>query len=146
MRLADQFHGSMRSQVNQDAYATQAERIKLTGRFTVNDIGLLVRTISEHDVVHGTPWDNFRLAHCSLPSWFHFGLDPFSDEYAAQQHRLWSVLTEIDRTYSPPIDEKEAPLAGVDPVRRPGYFIRRDPDSIEHASHHVIAAGMILKH
>jgi 2-polyprenyl-3-methyl-5-hydroxy-6-metoxy-1,4-benzoquinol methylase len=132
--------------MNQVEYTTEAGRIKATAQFNVDDIDLLVRTIGEHDVVRGTPWDDFRLAHCSLPSWFRFGLNPFSDEYVAQQHKLWSVLTAIDRSYSPPIDEKEAPLAGVDAVRRPGYFIRRDSDSLEHASHHIIATGMILKH
>ena len=129
-----------------DAFMTPAERIKTTSQFTVDDIELLVETINEHDVIRGTPWDDFRIAHCVLPSWFRFGLDPFSDEYATQQHKLWSLLTGISRSYTPLIDEKEAPLANVDAVRRPGYFIRRDSDSVEHAAHHVIATGMIMKH
>jgi SAM-dependent methyltransferase len=127
-------------------FSGMAERIKATSQFEVDDIELLVRTISEHDVIRGTPWDDFRLAHCVLPGWFRFGLDPLSDAYAAQQHRLWSLFTGINRAYTPLTDEKEAPIADVDAVRRPGYFIRRDSDSIEHASHHVIASGMIIKH
>jgi 2-polyprenyl-3-methyl-5-hydroxy-6-metoxy-1,4-benzoquinol methylase len=129
-----------------DAFLRPTERIKATSQFTVDDIELLVETINEHDVIRGTPWDDFRIAHCVLPGWFSFGLDPFSDEYATQQHKLWSLLTKISRSYTPLIDEKEAPLANVDAVRRPGYFIRRDSDSVEHAAHHVIATGMVIKH
>ncbi len=129
-----------------DAFPSPQERIKTTAQFTVDDIELLVEAINKHDVIRGTPWDDFRLAHCVLPSWFDFGLDPVSAEYAAQQHRLWSMFTSLGRSYSPVIDEKEAPLANVDAVRRPGYYIRRDSDSVEHASHHVIATGMVVKH
>lgn len=46
----------------------------------------------------------------------------------------------------PEIDEKEVPLVDVDAVRRPGYFMRRDSETVELASHQVIATGMILKH
>ena len=127
-------------------YSSCAERIKGTGRFGLDDIDLLVETLIKFDVVRGTPWDDFRLAHCLLPEWFRIGLDPLSDDYTAQQKRFWSSVTGIDRVYSPTIDEKEAPLADVDAVRRPGYFIRRDPDSVVHAAHHLIASGMILKH
>jgi SAM-dependent methyltransferase len=130
----------------ESTFTTVSERVKATEQFSIDDIDLLVRTITEYDVVRGTPWDDFRLAHCLLPSWFRSGLDPDSDEYAAQQHKLWSLFAGIDRRYSPLIDEKEAPLATVDAIRRPGYFIRRDSDSVEHASHHIIATGMILKH
>jgi 2-polyprenyl-3-methyl-5-hydroxy-6-metoxy-1,4-benzoquinol methylase len=128
------------------AFPRPAERIKATSQFAIDDIELLVETINKHDVIRGTPWDDFRRAHCVLPSWFSFSLDPFSDEYVTQQHKLWSLFTKISRSYTPLIDEKEAPLANVDAVRRPGYFIRRDSDSVEHASHHVIATGMVVKH
>jgi SAM-dependent methyltransferase len=128
------------------AFLSPAERIKATGQFGLEDIDLLVETISKYDIVRCTPWDDFRGAHCALPDWFRLGIDPLSDDYAAQQQEFWSALTGIDRAYSPTIDEKEAPLADVDAVRRPGYFIRRDPDSVEHAAHHIIASGMILKH
>jgi SAM-dependent methyltransferase len=115
-------------------------------QFGVDDIDLLVKTIIDHDIVRGTPWDDFRLSCCVLPDWFRSDLDALSVEYAAQQHRLWSLFTGINRAYTPVTDEKEAPIPNVDAVRRPGYFIRRDPDSVEHASHHVIASGMIVKH
>ena len=127
-------------------FSSAAERIKVSGQFELEDIDLLVETISRYDIVRGTPWDNFRGAHCVLPDWFRVGLDPLSDDYTAQQQRFWSSVTGIDRDYTPTIDEKEAPLANIDAVRRPGYFIRRDPDSVEHAAHHIIASGMILKH
>jgi SAM-dependent methyltransferase len=39
----------------------------------------------------------------------------------------------------------EAPLNDVDPVRRPGYFVRRDPEAVRNASQHLIAIGMILR-
>jgi 2-polyprenyl-3-methyl-5-hydroxy-6-metoxy-1,4-benzoquinol methylase len=112
----------------------------------LDDIDLLAETFCEFGVARGTPWDNFRLAHCVLPDWFRLGIDPLSSDYAAQQQRLWSSVTGIERDYLPTIDEKEAPLTEVDAVRRPGYFIRRDADSVEHAADHVIASGMILKH
>jgi 2-polyprenyl-3-methyl-5-hydroxy-6-metoxy-1,4-benzoquinol methylase len=127
-------------------YSSRAERIKATGKFGLDDIDLLLETINEFGVVRGTPWDNFRAAHCVLPDWFRLGLDPLSSDYAAQQQRLWSSVTGIERDYLPTIDEKEDLLTDVDAIRRPGYFIRRDADSVEHAAHHVIATGMILKH
>src|ERR1700675_2437780 len=71
------------------AFSSPAERIKVTGQFGLDDINLLVETINQYDVVRGTPWDDFRGAHCRLPDWFRGGLDPFSDDYDAQQQRLW---------------------------------------------------------
>ena len=127
-------------------YSSCAERIKATGKFGLDDIDLLVETITGFGVVRGTPWDNFRVAHCVLPDWFRLGIDPLSSDYAAQQQRLWSSVTGIERDYLPTIDEKEESLTDVDAVRRPGYFIRRDADSVEYAAHHLIASGMILKH
>jgi SAM-dependent methyltransferase len=127
-------------------FSSPGDRIKAIGQFGVDDIDLLVSTMTDHDIVRCTPWDNFRAAHCVLPNWFRAGLDPFSDEYAAQQQNLWCLLTGVDRAYMPEIDEREAPLANVDAVRRPGYFIRCDSMAVELASDHVIATGMILKH
>jgi 2-polyprenyl-3-methyl-5-hydroxy-6-metoxy-1,4-benzoquinol methylase len=81
-----------------------------------------------------------------LPSWFTTGLDPHSDEYAQQQHKLWSLLTRQERPYAPEIDEKEAPLVDVDAVRRPAYYMRRDSETLRLAADQIIAMGMILKH
>jgi SAM-dependent methyltransferase len=127
-------------------FASDAERIRVTGEYTLDDIDLIVQTISQHDIVHGSPWDDFRLANLKLPSWFKSGLDPHSDEYAQQQHALWSALTRKERPYDPQIDEKEAPLAEVDAVRRPAYYMRRDSETVRLAADQVIAMGMILKH
>ncbi|MGO9930689.1 MAG: class I SAM-dependent methyltransferase [Steroidobacteraceae bacterium] len=127
------------------SFSSPAERIKATGEFGLDDIDLLVETFIKYDVIRGTPWDDFRHAHCVLPEWYRVDLDPLSDDYAVQQHRFWSAVTGRKRDYLPAIDEKEAPLADVDAVRRPGYYIRRDPDSVDHAAHHMIASGMILK-
>jgi SAM-dependent methyltransferase len=127
-------------------YSGRADRIKATGKFGLDDIDLLVDTFNEFGVARGTPWDDFRIAHCVLPDWFRLGMDPLSSDYAAQQQRFWSTVTGIERDYLPAIDEKEDLLTDVDAVRRPGYFIRREADSVEHAAHHVIATGMILKH
>jgi hypothetical protein len=101
------------------------ERIKVTGRYNLEDIDLIVETIAKHDIVYGSPWDNFRLASLELPSWFDHRLDPYTEEYAQQQHKLWTVITRKERPYAPELDEQEAPLAGVDAVRRPGYETAR---------------------
>ena len=127
-------------------FASDAERIRVTGKFTLEDIDLIVRTISEHDIVHGSPWDDLRSANLVLPDWFRHGLDPDSAEYARQQHELWKLLSARERTYAPEIDEKEAPLGDVDAVRRPAYYMRRDSETLRLAADQVIATGMILKH
>jgi SAM-dependent methyltransferase len=128
------------------AYATAADRIRETRQFRLTDIDLLVRTIEPFDILNDTPWDDFREAHCVLPDWFRQGLDPRSSEYAAQQLRLWSALSGVERAYAPEIDEQEAPHPDVDAIRRPGYFMRRDSETVAMASDHVLATGMVLKH
>lgn len=128
------------------SFASDAERIRTTGKFTVDDIDLIVRTISQYDVVQGSPWDDLRAANLVLPNWFQHGLDPNSDEYAQQQHALWRLLSGRERPYAAEIDEKEAPLGNVDAVRYPGYYIRRDQDTVRMAADQIIATGMILKH
>jgi len=93
-----------------------------------------------------TEWDALRDAHMSLPGWFRRDLDPFGEAYAEQQHRLWQLISGVDRRYQPEVDEREHSWGEVDPVRSPGFFVRRDPQAIAVASDHVIATGMILKH
>jgi len=123
-----------------------AERIKATGLFEIDDVELLGSTHSRFDFFPDTPWDNFRGSVLVLPKWFRFGLDPMTEEYARQQHRLWAVVAGLSRNYDPPIDEKEAPLSNVDAIRFPAYFSRRDPHAIEHAALHILATGMLIKH
>lgn len=114
--------------------------------FEVEDIPRLVETYFRHGPVPGTPWDEFREAHLRLPNWFRHGLDPLGDEYREQQLRLWQQIAGVKRPYDPAVDEKEHELEGVDAIRRPGYFIRRDDRAIAAASDHVLAMGMLLKH
>lgn len=125
-------------------FVSAAQRIKETGIFEVEDIPLIVSVISQHDIAGGSPWDDFRHSHLRLPDWFRHDLDPLSSEYAEQQHKLWSVLAGVSSRYRPEVDEIEAPIGNVDPVRRPGYFVRRDPEAVKNASEHLIATGMIL--
>jgi SAM-dependent methyltransferase len=123
-----------------------AERVRATGQFCVHDIDALVECAERYQLHRDTPWDDFDRAHLILPEWFRPGLDPLTAEYASQQQRLWSLITGLDRPYTAEIDEQDAPLGEVDAIRRPGYYIRRDPHSVTEASEHVIATGMILKH
>ena len=128
-------------------YSSAAERIRATGSFDIDDIPLIANIISEHDIACGSPWDDFRHAHLRLPAWFRHDLDPLSEEYTEQQHKLWSLVAGVSSRYRPEVDELEAPLADVDAVRRPGYFVRRGAEAVAHASQeapHLLAAGMIL--
>lgn len=127
-------------------FSSAAERIRVTGQYTLDDIDLLTQTMSQYDIVYGSPWDDFRQANLVLPSWFKFGLPAESDEYAAQQHRLWALLTRQDRPYAPELDERAVPLTGVDAVRRPAYYMRRDVETVRLAADQIVAMGMILKH
>lgn len=94
----------------------------------------------------GPEWEPYRHAHMRLPDWFDPGLDPWGSAYREQQMRLWRLVTAQDRAYDPSTDEKEVGWDGVDPIRRPGYYLRRDPAAIASASDHVLATGMLLKH
>lgn len=133
-------------QAAQPAFSSDAERIRITGQYSLDDVDLIVRTISTHDVVYGSPWDAFRMAAMQLPSWFRGGLDPHSQEYADQQYKLWSLVTRHERPYMPEMDEKEAPLLDVDAIRRPACYMRRDSEAVRLAADQIIATGMILKH
>jgi len=114
--------------------------------FNADDIETLLRVQAESGTRPGGPWDHYKHAHMTLPSWFRSGLDPWSAEYAAQQHRLWRLVAGVDRPYEPELDEKEFGWQDADPIRLPGFYGRRDPDAITSASDHVLATGMLLKH
>jgi 2-polyprenyl-3-methyl-5-hydroxy-6-metoxy-1,4-benzoquinol methylase len=122
-----------------------SKRVQTTKRFEVDDIQLLADTFKAVEFAVGSPWDSFREARLRLPDWFRLDLPPLSEEYAAQQHRLWATITGITRGYQPELDETEAPWSG-DPVRLPGGFVRRDPAAVEVMSDHIIATGMIMKY
>jgi len=94
----------------------------------------------------GGPWDRLRHAHMPLPAWFQQGLDPWSAEYRAQQERLWQLITGVSRPYSPDADETEVYSEGIDAIRQPAYYMRRDVEAIGSAGDHVLATGMLLKH
>lgn len=123
-----------------------AARTAAIRSFGPGDIGLIADTFFTQGPAPNTPWDAWRHAHMKLPDWFHHDLDPLSDAYAEQQHRLWQLVTGIDRPYVAEVDEKEHDLGAIDPVRTPGYYVRRDAQAVAHASDHVIASGMLLKH
>ena len=114
--------------------------------FEPEDIARISDTYFAEGSATGTAWDALRDAHMRLPRWFRRHLDPLSDEYLAQQHRLWRLMSSVDRPYDPEIDEREDSWGDIDAVRTPGFFVRRDPAAIASASDHVIATGMILKH
>jgi SAM-dependent methyltransferase len=129
----------------QVSYASPAERIRATGVFSVDDIGLLADTHRAYDFAPGSPWDHFKDSFLVLPDWYRIGLDPMSNEYEDEQRKLWGVLAGVDHAYDPLRHEKEAPLVDVDAVRFPSHFVRRDPQAVEHMSEHILASGMIMK-
>jgi 2-polyprenyl-3-methyl-5-hydroxy-6-metoxy-1,4-benzoquinol methylase len=121
-------------------------RIEKSGRFTTDDIDLIARTHREVGDTPNTRWDHFRHKHLILPAWFDQKIDPLSDAYMAQQRRLWNVISGVDRDYVPVTDEAEAPIAEMDPVRHPGYYIWRHDAAVPAAANHVLATGMLMKH
>jgi 2-polyprenyl-3-methyl-5-hydroxy-6-metoxy-1,4-benzoquinol methylase len=114
--------------------------------FEPEEIGWISETFFRDGTGPGTPWDALHHAHMTLPGWFRHGLDPLGEDYAAQQHRLWHLISGVDGPYDPEVHEKEHSWGDIDPVRTPGYFVRRDPAAIASASDHVLATGMLLKH
>jgi SAM-dependent methyltransferase len=141
--------GSLRRRIR-NAMAPPAKdlrtRIERTGFFAPEDIAWVCDTYFTHGAAEGGPWDVLRHAHMTLPPWFQQGLDPWSAAYADQQHRLWQLVAGVEHTYVPEVDEKEHSWAGIDPVRTPGFYARRDPGAVAAASDHVLATGMLLKH
>ena len=96
--------------------------------------------------IDNPPFMPYRDAHLALPAWFRQGLDPWSDEYAAQQHRLWQLISGRTRPYDAAMDEQDIGWDDSDPIKLPGFFQRRDPRAVLSASDHILAQGMLLKY
>lgn len=131
---------------NFDSIADPFTRIDQSGFFRVDDIALIAETYTSVRNTRGTAWDHLRGRYLTLPDWFNTALDPLSDEYFAQQMRLWNVIAGVDRQYSAGVDEAEEKVADVDAVRRPGFYIWRQQGSVRAAADHVLATGMLMKH
>ena len=114
--------------------------------FAAEQIDGIRQTYFDIGTAAGGPWDAYRDAHMTLPAWFVQGLDPWAPAYAEQQHRLWALVAGATSPYTPELHEKEVPWGDIDPVRFPGFYVRRDPLAIASASDHVLATGMLLKH
>ena len=121
-------------------------RIEKSGYFRVDDIELIAKTYDALGNTPGTVWDQLRGKCLALPEWFEQGLPPLSIAYSEQQMRLWKIISGIDREYSPALDEALEPIADVDAVRRPSYYIRRNRDAVKDASDHLFATAMVFKH
>lgn len=117
-----------------------------SGFFGPEDIELVRRTYFETGGAPGSAWDPLRDSHLRLPGWFRTDLDPYGADYLVQQHRLWRLVAGVDRDYDVERDEKEADWSGVDAIRTPGFYLRRDPAAVASAADHVLASGMLLKH
>lgn len=129
-----------------DSIADPLVRIERSGFFRIDDIALVAET---HLLVDGKPntvWDHLRGRNLRLPEWFRTDLDPMSDEYFAQQMRLWNVIANVDREYVAELDEAEVPVPNVDAIRQPGFYIWRNDGAVQGASDHVLATGMLMKH
>jgi SAM-dependent methyltransferase len=141
---------SLEPVVSQDHQAARLDdllaRARRTGLFRADDIDLIEQLMFNQGTAPGGAWDALAHAHMELPTWFQQGLDPLSPAYAEQQMKLWRLVSGVERPYDAAVDEKEAPVKGVDAVRLPGFYMRRDAGAVLSASDHVLATGMMLKH
>lgn len=133
-------------QANFDSSADPFTRIDRSGHFCVDDIALIAETYASVRNTPNTAWDHLRGKYLTLPEWFRPDLDPLSDEYSAQQMRLWKVVAGVERPYAADVDEVEEKLTDVDALRRPGFYIWRQQGSVQAAADHVLATGMLMKH
>lgn len=138
--------GRARKRAIEATVADPIRRIALTGFFRLDEVALVLEQYLAHGNGATNAWNPFADAHLELPGWFRHGLDPWSRDYADQQHRLWQGISGRNEPYEPGRHEREAPIETADPVRHPGWFARRDPLAVAVAAEHVIAGGMILKH
>lgn len=80
-----------------------------------------------------------------LPKWFDKNLSSSSKEFKQQQLKLWKLISGKKRDYNFTIDEKEEEMpSDIDPIRKPGWFMRKGDDSILNCSVHKIASGKIM--
>jgi len=90
-------------------------------------------------------WREIARTALALPPWFDRGLDPFSQAYADQQHRLWQAIAGAGRDYDADLDEVAVETT-PDVVRMPGYYKYRHPGAVAQAGEHIRAAGNIMVH
>ena len=115
----------------------EPDPIDMSGRFVLDDIALIAETYKSAGHA-SNKLDDWRHKHLVLPDWFKTNLDPLSEEYFEQQMRLWNVIAGVDRQYTAGVDEAEIPIANVDAVRLPGFYMWRGAGTIQTASHHEI--------
>jgi 2-polyprenyl-3-methyl-5-hydroxy-6-metoxy-1,4-benzoquinol methylase len=114
----------------------------MTLPLTLNDIERAAEVHWTSGTAIGSRWDEFRGRFFPLPDWFDHSLNPLSEAYACQQHRLWQLIAGRDRPYCPELDEQTPEIVQSDPLGRPAFYTT----SPEVAGDHLIALGHMLKH
>ncbi len=137
---------TVEAQEDFDLIADPLIRIEKSGYFRVDDIALLAETYAQLGHTPNSVWNQLRNKHFILPNWFKTDMDPMSDEYFAQQIRLWQLIAGVDREYVAELDEAEVAIPNVDAIRLPGFYIWRSDAAVVSASDHVLATGMLMKH
>jgi FkbM family methyltransferase len=90
-------------------------------------------------------WSAYANRRLALPDWFDTKLDPGSEEYRAQQHRLWQAVSGRASAYEPLQHEQTPEIADCDSLRSPAFYARRDPGAVDSAGDHLIALGNMVK-
>jgi SAM-dependent methyltransferase len=124
----------------------RTEEIRRAGRFQIEDIPLAASVFQRNLSMATEEWSTFAGTTLDLPSWFELGLDPDSPAYKEQQLKLWRAISGRDRPYEPLIDEEYPVGPDADAVRFPGYFGNREPNAVDHASDHLMATALMLRH
>lgn len=132
--------------VDFDLIADPFIRIEKSGHFRLDDIALIAETYKSVGIAPNSAWDHFRGKQLLLPEWFKTDLHPMSEDYFAQQMRLWNAISGVERGYVADVDEAEETIPNVDAIRRPAYYITRHESAVQNASDHVLATGMLMKH
>lgn len=118
--------------------------IKETGLFQDVDIPLVYKIYQGRSDVYANEWQYLEHSALELPLWFDRSLEAGSEEYSAQQHRLWRLITGLDRDYSVVVDEQTHGM-NYDNIRFPGDYSRRDPGAVINRAHHTFASAMIMQ-
>lgn len=87
-------------------------------------------------------WLNATRHYFRPPAWYDATLEPDSDAYRDQQHRLWQEVTGRDRAHDAHQDEQTPEVAQMDWRTRPGLYGLQVPE----AADQLLAMGQILKH